>query len=234
MEMHEFAAAMNKELFIDPGATAILLIDVHRGHLDPEVATYPINPSSIPPLIDALKRLIDIGREWSLPVIYVIIEHRMIRGIGREGLINPFIKAMNSLGISPSIWGKSGVGSHNIKGSVQTEIIPEIAPRADDQHFVIRTKRRLSSFYGTDLELLLRALRVDTLLIGGVNTNTCVQCAAFDCFNRDIRAVIIQECVDSMYGSELHTFGLNNISRCLGWKLTLAELKQKLKQNRSG
>lgn len=228
MEMSKVTEAMKDRLPIDLKTTAILLVDVHRGHLDPEVATYPINPASIPQLIGALKQLVNIGREFSLPLIYVIIQHRYIRGVGREGLVNPFIKAMSTTGIGPSIWGKADVKSHNIEGTVQTEIIPEIAPKSDDQHFIIRTKRRLSSFYGTDLELLLRALRVDTLLIGGVNTNTCIQCAAFDCFNRDMKAVVIEDCVASMYGDDLHTFALSNISRSLGWVLTLAELKQKL------
>jgi nicotinamidase-related amidase len=234
MDINEFAATMKKGLFIDPKTTAILLIDVHRGHLDPEVATYPINPSSLKRVIEALKQLVTIGRELSLPIIYVIVENRMIPGIGREGLINPFIKAINSLGMSPSSWGKSGAASHNIQGSVQTEIIPEIAPLSDDRHFVIRTKRRLSCFNGTDLDILLRPLRVNTLLIGGINTNTCVQCAAFDCFNRDIAAVIIEECVDSMYGDELHTFALRNISRCLGWVLTLADLESTLLKKGGG
>jgi len=95
---------------------------------------------------------------------------------------------------------------------------------------VINTQRRLSAFYGTDLDVILRALDVVMLLLIGVNTNTCVQCTAFDAFNRDLGVVVLADCVDrdSMYGEDLHVLGLQNIARAFGWVLTLDEVDQQL------
>lgn len=104
--------------------------------------------------------------------------------------------------------------------------MPELGPEPGD--YVITTKRRLSAFYGTDLEITLRALEVETILLIGVNTNTCVQCTALDAFNRDFGVVVVADGVHSMYGDDLHLFGLQNIARAFGWVLSLDEVAQKL------
>jgi isochorismate hydrolase len=66
---------------------------------------------------------------------------------------------------------------------------------------------------------------VDTVLITGVNTNTCVQMASMESYCRDLRVVVVQECVDSMDGEQLHDFALRNISRRLGWVVRLGDLE---------
>jgi nicotinamidase-related amidase len=106
--------------------------------------------------------------------------------------------------------------------------MPELAPRADD--LVITSKHRLSSFLDTDLESWLRVRGADTLLLIGINTNTCVQCAAFEAFNRDYAAVVVSDCVHSMYGDDLHEFGLENVARCFGWVLRVDEVVEKLRE----
>ena len=90
------------------------------------------------------------------------------------------------------------------------------------------SKHRLSCFLDTDLESWLRARRVDTLLLIGINTNTCVMCAAFDAFNRDYAAIVVSDCVHSMYGDDLHELGLQNVARCMGWVLDVDDVIAKL------
>src|SRR5207245_3660497 len=94
---------------------------------------------------------------------------------------------------------------------------------------VITSKHRLSCFLDTDLESALRTLGVDTLLLIGINTNTCVLCAAFDAFNRDYAAIVVSDCVHSMYGDDLHELGLENVGRCIGWVLSVDEVIEKLR-----
>lgn len=203
---------------LDLSTTAVLAIDMHRGHLDPEVATMPVTPELASRVISATEQLFEFARVRSVPIIHTILESRLIPGLGRESLINPFRQAMiNSHEAQPAHF--KGVREHNISGSVTTEAMPTL--QAD---YEIRTKRRLGSFYGTDLDVLLRALRTETLLLAGINTNTCVQNAAFEAFNRDFRVVLVEDCVGSMYGDDLHEFALENIRRCLGWVVSLEDL----------
>ena len=84
----------------------------------------------------------------------------------------------------------------------------------------MRGKKRYSSFHGTDLEFLLRRrLGADTLILAGINTTTCVLCAAFDATNRDFRVVVAADAVDSMDGEAMHGFALRLVSAALGWPL---------------
>jgi len=96
---------------------------------------------------------------------------------------------------------------------------------------VINTKRRLSVFRETDLDLLLRGRRTTTVVLCGINTNTCVLCAAFEAFNRDLQVVVAEDAVASMYGEDLHHFGLQNVARCLGWVLPVDEILEQLRSS---
>jgi len=55
-----------------------------------------------------------------------------------------------------------------------------------------------------------------------------VQCAAFEAMNRDYAAVVVSDCVNSMYGEDLHDFSLENVARCFGWVLTVDQVIGKL------
>jgi nicotinamidase-related amidase len=120
----------------------------------------------------------------------------------------------------------STIAGHSVEGSIQTELMPELGPAPGD--VVIATKRRLSIFIGTDLELTLRRLGVETVLLAGINTKTCVQAAAFEAHHRDLRVVVVSECVHSMYRDDLHHRGLQNVARCLGSVLSVDEIAGKV------
>src|SRR5262249_31422701 len=107
-----------------------------------------------------------------------------------------------------------------------TKLMPELGPAPGDH--VIDNKKTLNSFYGTDLDNLLRILGAKTVLICGVNTNTCVQCTTFEASNRRYTPVVLEDCVASMYAPDLHEFALENIRRTIGWVLTNAELEEAL------
>jgi biuret amidohydrolase len=72
-----------------------------------------------------------------------------------------------------------------------TEIHPELAPI--DGEFVI-SKRRYSCFFGTDLEILLKGLKVDTLILIGTLTNVCVHYTAADAHQRDYHLHVLEDC----------------------------------------
>jgi nicotinamidase-related amidase len=106
--------------------------------------------------------------------------------------------------------------------------MPEIGPEPGDR--IVDSKKTLSIYHGTELDVLLGSfLDVDTLLLMGINTNTCVQCAAFESMNRGFKVVVIDDCVGSMYGEDLHVAALQNIARCLGWVLSADQVSDKLR-----
>ena len=96
------------------------------------------------------------------------------------------------------------------------------------EDYRVGSKRTFDGFYGTQLEILLRSMNIDTLLIGGCNTNTCVLATVFGAYVRGFKVIVVSDCVASAYGEDLHQFALANIQRRLGWVLTLDELEAKL------
>ena len=117
---------------------------------------------------------------------------------------------------------------HNLIGSVQCELMPELGPEPGDH--IVDSKKTQSIYYGTEMDVLLGTfLDVDTLILMGINTNTCVQCAAFESMNRGFQVVVLEDCVGSMYGEDLHEAALQNIARCLGWVLTTDQVIDKIR-----
>jgi nicotinamidase-related amidase len=217
---------LNAGLELDPRRTVVLAIDTHRGHLDPEIATMPVAADIAAAVVTASQRLLAATRAAGIPTVYAVMHNRLIDG-ETEYLRNPWWRAVNRIRekLTPDL--PSTISGHNLVGSPQTEVMPELAPLPTD--YVITSKHRLSSFLDTDLESWLRTRNVETLLLIGINTNTCVLCAAFEAFNRDYAAVVVSDCVHSMYGDDLHELGLENVARCIGWVLSVDEVTEKLR-----
>ena len=223
-------SGLYKELQLNAKETAIIAIDMHRGHLDMDVATMPTKPEDAKRVIGNAKKALDFARDAGIPVIHVVLVYRKLKNIGSEGMTSPFWKAMHAAQgetdrLTPG--RKSTVREHNIEGSPGTQIIPELYQDGD---YVINNKKRLDCFYGTDLRQLLDTLKARNVVLMGINTNTCVLNTSFSAFNFDYRVVVLSDCVASMYGDDLHVLGLQNVARCLGWVITNSQLFEKLKE----
>lgn len=58
-------------------------------------------------------------------------------------------------------------------------------------------KKRYSAFFGTGLDALLADLKVDEIVLCGINTHACIRMAAIDAFQRDLPVIIAADCVGS-------------------------------------
>jgi nicotinamidase-related amidase len=221
-----------QQLFLRAEETAVVTIDMHRGHLDMNVATMPAKPEDAERVIASAREALDFARKARIPVIHVVLVYRRLPGIGSEGMRSHFWKALHAAQaetdrLTPG--RKSTVREHNIEGSPGTQIIPELYRDGD---YVIDNKKRLDCFYGTDLRQLLDTLGVKSVALMGINTNTCVLNTAFTAFNFDYRVVVLSDCVASMYGDDLHILGLQNVARCLGWVITNQQFFDKIDERK--
>jgi nicotinamidase-related amidase len=203
---------------ISPAKTAAVMIDLHRGHLDPAVATVPLPADRAERVIQDAAPFLRELRARRVPVIHVVSQYRHPDEIAS----NPFWKAIHD---DPAK-ARKGILRHNLEGSPGTQVIPELWDTGDIR---VDTKKRYSSYRGTDLEFILRSrLGVDTVILGGVNTNTCVMCGAFETTNRDFRLIIAKECTDTMDGEEMHRFALQSMAASLGWVMDNNEILRAL------
>lgn len=154
------------------GRPAVLVIDMQNDFVAGGAQPAP-EAAAVTPRI---ARLLDAARAAGVPVIYTQEVHRPGRiDYGLEAEQDP---------------------EHCIEGTPGCEIIPALAPWRGD-HVVI--KRRFSAFLGTDLEILLRGLGVDTLLVTGMDTGWCVLWTSGDAFQRDHHVRVVEDCVACVY-----------------------------------
>lgn len=192
--------------------TAVLTIDMHHGHLNPEIATLPVPADRAEAVLDHAETLVTRARDAGYPILHVTTAYRD----GAELLANPKWSETETA----SDDSREGISEHNREGSKGVEIMPALR---DEEDIYLLPKKRYSPFLNTDLEFVLRTHDVERLVIAGVNTNTCVQCTCFEATNRDYEVVVVEECVDSMDGEEFHEFGLQNIDQALGNVVSLDE-----------
>lgn len=82
---------------------------------------------------------------------------------------------------------------HCVEGEPATELWPTLVPQGENE-FHIR-KRRYSCFLGTDLEILLRGLKAETLVLIGGLTDVCVHYTFADAHQRDYYVRVVEDCV---------------------------------------
>jgi nicotinamidase-related amidase len=200
-------------LGVDQPKAAIVAIDLHRGHLDMEVATMPTSPEVARRVIAANKRLFDWARQAGVPVIHLVTTYRDRAEIAA----NPFWRSRAE---QPSDTRKNAM-RHNLKGGPGCNVMPELL---DARDAVVDSKKRYDCFLGTDLDFTLRTHGVNTLLITGVNTNSCVLATTTAANVRDYSVIVVEDCVDSMDGPALHEAGLLCIRTAFGQVMTSAEV----------
>jgi nicotinamidase-related amidase len=132
-----------------------------------------------PDLLERLAQAIGAAREAGVPVIYVRVAFR-------EG--HPEINARNR-----SFAALSEAGGFT-EGDAATQVHPAVAPQPGDLTVV---KKRISAFTGSDLDLLLRAGEIDTLVLTGISTSGVVLSTIRDAADRDFRLVVLADgCLD--------------------------------------
>jgi nicotinamidase-related amidase len=155
--------ALKNWLQIDPKRTAVVTVDMHRGHLDPAEATMPVPMDESARVLRHAKDILSFARKQGIPVIHVILVWRPVE-IDR---LNPRITAarMTLSKVAPKTDAQRRGLPHNLEGSVQTQLMPEVGPEKGD--YIVNNKKTLSIFMGTDLEHLLKVLDIDTVVLIG-------------------------------------------------------------------
>ena len=171
--------------YLDPAKTAIVSVDMHRGHLD-ESPDCPCPAPRAREIVKPIDAFHDAARALGVPIIHV---RSVLRKSGVDDL----------KGI-PAAWRRTfplhvgpipGSERHAIEGSEWTEFVTKVMP--EDQ--IVETKRRLSAFYPTDLDFLLRNMRVETVVFDGGFADCCVLNSAFDANNHNYRVVVARDLV---------------------------------------
>jgi ureidoacrylate peracid hydrolase len=157
------------------GRTVIVHIDMQNDflHEDGHYAKSGIDISHMRRSIEPVRALTAEARRRGVPIIWT--RH------GTKGVIDggPFMQHRPFLregGLRQNTWGY--------------EVYEPLDPRPEDW-FVEKT--RLSAFYNTNLETVLRGLNAHTVIVTGVLTNQCVAATGKDAMFRDFLPIVVEE-----------------------------------------
>jgi nicotinamidase-related amidase len=177
---------------------------MHRGHLDPAVATMPLNADAAARVTAANAELITEARRRSIPIVHVVTSYNDVEEIAS----NPWWKAVAGTDAT-----RANVLNHQLPGSPGLDVMPSLVGPGD---IYVRTKRRYDAFMASDLDFVLRSHGIDTILLTGVNTSSCVIATTIAGNARDYSVVVVEDCVDTM-DRTLHEPALAIIRQAFGW-----------------
>jgi len=204
MSFDVFSACRHSEAVrLDASRAAVIVVDMVNDFCKPGGAmVLPGYEALVAPQL----AVIEAARKAGAPVIWVHDSHRRNMRRDRE-------------------WLKRT--PHCVEGSWGTEIIEDLGARPDEIHVF---KHRYSAFFGTDLDMTLKDMMVDQLVVMGVVTNICVRSTVHDAFFQGYEIVVPRDCVaatgpreqeSSLYDIATH-FGVVSDSATVGRALTKA------------
>ena len=214
-------AALPKPVRIDLARTAMLVIDMQndlcheRGWLagigvDVGPARNPIAP---------LAKLLPALRRAEVPILWVNWGNRPDRLNLSPSLLHVYDPAGAGSGLGAKL---AHAEAHVLQsGSWSAAIVDELPAADSDIHVA---KSRMSGFWDTPLDSILRNLRVDTLLFGGVNVDQCVMATLQDANFLGYDCILVDDCAATTSPAYCHEATRYNVRQCYGFTTMSASL----------
>jgi ureidoacrylate peracid hydrolase len=202
--MTDRTAEFARILRLEPGRTALLVVDMQRGFVDVGQAM------EVPPardIVPAVRALLDGFRAKRLPVVFTEFTYSPAVPI-LVGELHPEHRPA-PLG-APRGFGVPS--SSCLEGDASARTIGALAPRPDE--LVIR-KRWYDAFAGTELDGALRARGVTSLVITGTMTDICVLSTVVGAFNHEYRISVVADGVATLW-PEIQRATLDIVGRAFG------------------
>lgn len=171
------------------GNAVLIVVDIQGGDVEraesrTEIPYMPGRAGRAP----RVRALIDTCRDRGIPVVWIQEVHKpSLIDIGREL--------------------DGAEGPHCVEGWPETELAAGLDPRPEE--FLVR-KRRYSAFFGTELEIVLKAYQAQTVILIGGLTDVCIHYTAVDAHQHDYRVRVVTDAVGGS-SQEAHDAALRAI-----------------------
>ena len=195
---------------LTPGRTALVVIDMQNDFLHPDgwYARSGVDIEHMRHAIEPTQTLVKAAREQNVPIVWTQHGFRDETDAGVFAMLREFL---NEGGLRKDTWGY--------------EIHADMDQQPSDWYV---EKNRLSGFFATNLDLILRGLNSDVVLICGVLTNQCIKATAVDANFRDFKPIVIKEATGTTL-PHLHEPALEMVSVGVGEVRSLDQICSDLK-----
>jgi len=210
------AEALEAALRLAPGKTALVVVDMQRGFLDPGEAM------EVPParaIIPRIRALLDLFRENRLPVLFTEFTYSE-RAPLLVGELHPEHRKA-----APGAPRGVGMSSSScLEGEANLRVVSELQPRSDE---LVVTKFHYDGFNGTPLDAALRARGVTHLVLTGTMTDICVLATVVGGMNREYRMTVVEDGTATLW-PEIQRATLDIIRRAYGRVLAARQIADEI------
>jgi nicotinamidase-related amidase len=206
--------AQPQHLTLDLERCAVIVIDMQNDFCSPGgwLDSIGVDTSALIAPVAPLGRLLPVMRQAGVPVLWVNWGNREDRLNLSPSVLHVYDSDGSGSGIgSPLPWNGSRVLE---KGSWGAAIIDALTAQPEDIHV---DKYRMSGFWDTPLDSILRNLGVHTLLFAGVNLDQCVMHTLQDAVCLGYDAVLLEDCCATSSPAFCVEATLYNIKQCYGF-----------------
>jgi nicotinamidase-related amidase len=200
----------------EPGRTALVVVDMQRGFLDPGEAM------EVPPareIVPVIRGLLDVFRAKRLPVVFTEFVYSESAPV-LIGRLHPEHRPA-----PPGAPRGFGLPSSScLEGTPSADTVPALAPAPGE--LVVR-KRGYDAFSGTPLDGALRARNVTSLVVTGTMTDICVLATVIAALHREYRVTVVEDGVATLW-PEIQRATLDIIGRAYGRVVTGKEVTDEI------
>jgi len=212
---------------LNPAETAMIIVDMQNAYAMPggylDVAGFDV--SGIPPVIPMVAKAAAAARAAGMPVIFFQNgwdpDYLEAGGPGSPNWHKSH--ALKTMRRRPELQGKLLA-----RGGWDYELVQALPPQPGD---IVIEKPRYSAFFNTNLDSLLRARGIRSLVFTGIATNVCVETTLRDDFFLEYFGVVLHDATHQAGPDFIQQATLYNVEKFFGWVSSVEEFRNALKAN---
>lgn len=206
---------------IDAATTAVIVVDMQNAYASKggyvDEAGFDVGPAAA--TIGQIAQVLDIARGAGMPVVF--LQNGWDPDYVEAGTVQSpnFHKsnALKTMRARPELSGK-----FLARGGWDYELVDALNPKEGD----IRVhKPRYSAFFNSQLDTILRARGIRTLIFTGIATNVCVESTLRDGFHLEYFGIVLEDAVHHLGPDFIRQASLYNIEKFFGWVSSVADFR---------
>jgi len=213
--------AQPQNIVIDLNRTAVVVVDMQNDFCSPGgwFDSLGVDLSGVRAIFPRIRAATDASREAGLPVIWLGFGTRPDRSNLAPITRYPFARVGGGKGLGDSIVGRGRSEPHNIlqSGSWGAQVVPELGAQPGD---IYVDKHRISGFWDSPLDSILRHQDIRTVAFMGVNSDECVFATLIDGSFHGYDTIMIEDGSATSSPPSCHEAALYQVRFCFGFTVT--------------
>jgi nicotinamidase-related amidase len=220
--------ALPQSITLDLARTAVIVIDMQNDFCHPQgwLASIGVDVRPAQAPVQPLTRLLPALRRHAVPVVWVNWGNRPDRLNLSPALLHVYNGDGQSVGLGDDLPSAPAAARAVLQKDAWGAALFE--PLKAEPSDIWVDKFRMSGFWDTPLDSILRNLRIDSLLFAGVNADQCVLATLMDANFAGYDTVLLQDCSATTSPDYCWQATMYNVRQCFGFTASGADVLQAL------